>query len=417
VEEKIGKYSFGIGDRFAHQGEAQLKAFLKAKNAGIDITPVWNKSNREHLTVGSKPESVRQEADAAVKALNWTNNYLVDADHITFDSVEGFLHSSDFFTIDVASHLGVKPPEKEREQFINAHQHLIGILHIDGIHEPFKITQADIESAADNFLVAVQEAKKTFDLIQSAKGDTYFSIEVSMDEVEAPQTPLQLYLILYMLSEFGVRVNTIAPKFSGKFNKGVDYVGDLEAFEKEFEQDVLVLNYAKKHMNFSQALKLSVHSGSDKFSLYPIINKLIKKHDAGLHLKTAGTTWLEELIGLSGSEGTGLTMAKEIYKKALDRYDELTKPYAMALDIDKGKLLSPHEVDAFTGEHFARIIRHNRRDEKFNPHVRQLLHTSYKIAAEFGGAFTSELTRHRANIEKHVMENIYERHMLPLFQD
>ncbi|MFA6702764.1 MAG: tagaturonate epimerase family protein, partial [Dysgonamonadaceae bacterium] len=103
----------------------------------------------------------------------------------------------------------------------------------------------------------------------------------------------------------GVQVQTIAPKFTGRFNKGVDYVGDLDQFAKEFEEDVLVIDFGVKEFGLPQELKLSVHSGSDKFSIYPIMAKVIKKHDKGLHLKTAGTTWLEEVIGLSMSGGEG----------------------------------------------------------------------------------------------------------------
>src|SRR2546421_835719 len=96
------KYSMGIGDRFAHQGKAQLAAFVKAKQLGVEVAPVWNKSNREHLIVHSEPASVRAEADAAVKALGGKGPYFVDADHIGIKTVGPFIPGSDFFTIDVA---------------------------------------------------------------------------------------------------------------------------------------------------------------------------------------------------------------------------------------------------------------------------------------------------------------------------
>jgi len=108
----LPKYSMGIGDRFAHQGKAQLAAFAKAKALGVDVVPVWNKSNREHLIVHSEPPSVRAEADAAVRALGWSGAYFVDADHIGLKTVDKFLESSDFFTIDVADFIG-KPAGDE----------------------------------------------------------------------------------------------------------------------------------------------------------------------------------------------------------------------------------------------------------------------------------------------------------------
>ena len=108
--KKIGKYSFGIGDRFAHQGKAQLKALMKAQKGGIEVTPVWNKSNREHMYVHSNPSDTRNEADQAVKALGYKGDYCVDADHINLGNVQGFIASSDFFTIDVASKIGIPAP-------------------------------------------------------------------------------------------------------------------------------------------------------------------------------------------------------------------------------------------------------------------------------------------------------------------
>jgi len=108
--KKIGKYSFGIGDRFAHQGSAQLRALQKAQNGGIEVTPVWNKSNREHMYVHSKPADTRAEADQAVKELAYKGDYCVDADHINLSNVEGFVATSDFFTIDVASKIGIAAP-------------------------------------------------------------------------------------------------------------------------------------------------------------------------------------------------------------------------------------------------------------------------------------------------------------------
>ena len=137
-----------------------------------------------------------------------------------------------------------------------------------------------------------------------------------MDETDTPQTPVELFLILAMIAREEIPAQTVAPKFTGRFNKGVDYVGDLAQFEKEFDEDLSVIAFAVREFGLPETLKLSVHSGSDKFSLYPIINRLIKKHGAGLHVKTAGTTWLEEVIGLAEAGGEGLRLAQEIYAGA-----------------------------------------------------------------------------------------------------
>src|SRR5436309_11861186 len=99
----LEKYSLGVGDRFAHQAKAKLEACRMAAARGVEVVPVWNKSNREHLIVGSEPDSVRAAADSAVKALNWTRGYHVDADHINLGTVDRFIEGSDFYTLDVAS--------------------------------------------------------------------------------------------------------------------------------------------------------------------------------------------------------------------------------------------------------------------------------------------------------------------------
>lgn len=238
-----------------------------------------------------------------------------------------------------------------------------------------------------------------------------------MDETDAPQTPPELLIILAALADEKVRLQTIAPKFTGRFNKGVDYVGDLVQFEKEFNDDLAVIDFAVKQYGLPANLKLSVHSGSDKFSLYPIIRKALARTGAGLHLKTAGTTWLEELIGLAEAGGDGLALAKEIYAYSLEHVEELCAPYASVIDIDRAKLPSVATVNGWDGPRLARAMRHVPKEPDFNPHVRQLLHVSFKIAAKAGSRYTDMLKANEAIVAKQVTENIYERHMRPLFLD
>ena len=236
-----------------------------------------------------------------------------------------------------------------------------------------------------------------------------------MDETENPQTPIELLFILAAIADQNIPAQTIAPKFTGRFNKGVDYVGDLEQFAKEFEQDVAVIDFAIKEFNLPNNLKLSVHSGSDKFSIYGPIKNVLKKFDAGVHLKTAGTTWLEELIGLAEAGGGGLEIAKDIYAKAFSRYDELAKPYATVIDIDSSKLPNPNEVKTWDGATYANTLRHNQNHELYNSNFRQLLHVAYKVAAEMGEFYISALNENEEIVAKNVTENIFERHIKLLF--
>lgn len=410
--KKLGKYSLGVGDRFGKEGSAQLKAILKIRQEGVEVIPVWNKSNREHETVGTGPESLREEADNAVKAAGYLGQYFVDADHINSKSVDPFLPVSNFFTIDVGEFIGKAAPAGEEQQFLNFFKKYLGELNIPGIERKMQISKIQLREMLNIFLLATKNAGEVYSYIQENKKENVH-IEVSIDEVDNPQSPLELFFILAALAYYKVPVNTIAPKFTGSFNKGVDYEGEISQFEKEFQEDLLVIKFAVQEFSLPQNLKISVHTGSDKFSIYPVINKLIKKHNTGLHLKTAGTTWLEELIGIAESEEEGFKFSRDLYSEALDRYEELTKDYATVLSIEKIKLPAPE--DFFTGKEFAAALRHEPGSAAYNPHFRQLLHCSYKIASERGVQFFYFLERYRDKIEENVSDNLYRKHLKPIF--
>ena len=412
---RLEKYSFGIGDRFAQQGEAQLRAIIKARSMGLSITPVWNKSNREHQIIHSSPADTRREADEAVTALGWEGPYHVDADHINQSTVDPFIDHSDFFTLDVADFIGSEVSGEEVDNFTGICSPFIGTLKIPGISEPFVITEEEVHRISGKFFGAVREASAIYNRIASMKGADHFIAEVSMDEVENPQSPVELFFILLMLSHFGIPVQTIAPKFTGRFNKGVDYVGDVDLFRKEFEQDLLVIDHAIRTFGLPDNLKLSVHSGSDKFTIYPVMGDLIRKHNRGIHVKTAGTTWLEEVIGLAVAGGKALKMAKEIYSRAYDRLEELCGPYATVIDIDPSTLPVPSEVLEWEGERFASALRHVPGHPGYHPGFRQLIHVGYKVAAELGDDFLAMVRRNREVVGEQVMTNIYERHIARLF--
>jgi tagaturonate epimerase len=411
----LGKYSFGVGDRFNHEGEAQLRALIKANKRGVEVSPVWNKSNREHNTIHSEPVGTRNEADAAVKNLGWNKPYFVDADHINLSNVDRFIDHANFFTLDVAMYIGNKSSSEEVAKFKNSCASLGLEVNIPGIPEPILISDELLEEVAGKYLTAVKEAGKIYRHIEAKKGAGNFVTEVSMDEVEAPQTPVDMFFILKMIANENIPAQTIAPKFTGRFNKGVDYVGDVEQFAKEFEQDVLVIDYAVKTFGLPKNLKLSVHSGSDKFTIYPVMAKIIKKHDKGLHVKTAGTTWLEEVIGLAISGEEGLLVANAIYTRALERKEELCAPYADVIDIDDAQLPPPEVVAGWTGEKFASTLRHIPGHPDYNPNFRQLVHVGYKVAAEMGEKYTSLLKKYADVVGGCVEENIYDRHLKRLF--
>jgi hypothetical protein len=386
-----------------------------AAEKGIEIIPVWNKSNREHLIVGSEPSSVKAAAEVAVRAAGWTRPWHVDADHINLDTVDRFIGPSDFYTLDVAHFIGRPASAEDVNAFVAKHPELVGTLTIPGIEKPITTTRDSIAQVASKYLVAVGEAGKIYRHIAAVKGAENFITEVSMDETDAPQTPPELLVILLMIADENIPVQTIAPKFTGRFNKGVDYVGDAAQFAVEFSDDLAVIAFAIAKYGLPDTLKLSVHSGSDKFSIYPAIRDAIRRTDAGLHLKTAGTTWLEELIGLAEAGPEGLALAKEVYSEAFDHKEELCAPYASVIDIDYAKLPSPAEVNGWTPEQYTDALRHVQSNPNFNPNVRQLLHVGYKVAAKMGDRYLTMLRQSEESISRNVAGNLFDRHIQPLF--
>ena len=410
----LEKYSIGVGDRFAHQAKAQLQACQLAAARGVNVVPVWNKSNREHGIVGSEPASVRAAADEAVRLADWTLPYHVDADHINLTTVDRFIDASDFYTLDVAAAIGQPADADRAAAFFDRHPELLGAVSIPGIDAPFTISREALQAVVNKYLAAVLQAGAIYRHVHERRAGRPFITEVSMDETDAPQTPPELMVILAAIADERIPIQTIAPKFTGRFNKGVDYVGDVIQFEKEFSDDLAVIAHAVTRYGLPANLKLSVHSGSDKFSIYAPMRRALRKSGAGVHLKTAGTTWLEELIGLAEAGGDGLEIAREIYAYALDHVEEFCAPYASVIDIDKAKLPGTATVNGWSSRQFVSALRHDQKNPAYNPSFRQLLHVSFKVAAKKGDRYLNALTKHEAIVAKNVTENLFERHMKPL---
>lgn len=410
----LERYSFGVGDRFARQGVAQVRAMQEAATWGVPVVPVWNKSHREHTIIGSRPADTRLAADAAVRDAGWSAAYHVDADHVGLGNVDGFLDACDFFTIDVAESIGAEVSAAQVEAFVRRHRDLIGTLEIPGLSAPVHVDAQMLATAAETFAAAVSEAGEIYRRVAAVRGEDGFIAEVSMDECDSPQSPIELLIILAALAEEGVPAQTIAPRFSGRFNKGVEYVGDVDRFAREFAEDVAVLHYARSRYELPENLKLSVHSGSDKFAIYPAIRSAMRAFDAGVHVKTAGTTWLEEIAGLAQAGGDGLVLAAEVYAQAWTRREELCGPYASVIDVDPARLPDPDEVRGWDAEAFTAAIRHDADHPSFNPDARQLLHVGYRVAAEMGDRYLDALAEHAAVVAEGVTANLV-RHLRLLF--
>ena len=412
---RLPKFTIGIGDRFALQGRAQLRACALALECGVEVIPVWNKSNREHLIVGSEPGQTRQTAQAAVRDLGWTHPYFLDADHIGLQTVDRFIGPCDFFTIDVADKIGSAANPSDVREFADRHPELLMEIELSSPGPTLKTSRQVVEDVARKYLAAVREAGQIYRTVAERKGAGKFIPEISMDETDVPQTPLELLIILAAIAGEKIPIQTIAPKFAGRFNKGVDYRGNVEEFSREFAADVAVVAHAVRAYGLPDNLKLSVHTGSDKFSLYGPIHRAISASDAGVHLKTAGTTWLAELEGLALAGRDGLELAKEIYVQAYEHIDELCAPYASVIEIDPGKLPAPQAVKDWSPEQFAAALHHDSNCESYNPDLRQLLHVSFKIAAKMGTRFIDAVRQNEQLIGREVTNNLFERHIRPVF--
>jgi hypothetical protein len=411
----LGKFSIGVGDRFAHQASPQLRACVLAQQAGLEVIPVWNKSNREHNIIGSQPSSVRTAADAAVAKLNWTLPYFCDADHINLSTVDRFLPACDFYTIDVADYIGKEADPGAIDAFVARHSELVGPVQMRAVSEPIEISQQVLRNTGEKFLFAVQEAGNIYRHIAAAKGAGSFIPEISMDETDLPQSPAELLIILAAIADEAIPIQTIAPKFTGRFNKGVDYVGDVTQFAREIALDIAAIQHAVENYGLPANLKLSIHSGSDKFSIYPAIHAALQQFAVGVHLKTAGTTWLEEVIGLAESGGDGLAIAKEIYDEAHAHSAELCAPYATVIDINPAALPTPNAVEQWTSAQFTGALRHHPGSPLYNPSFRQLLHVGFKVAATMGPRYLDLLEVNEEIIAKNVTDNLFARHIAPVF--
>jgi hypothetical protein len=412
---ELEKYSIGIGDRFDHEGTAQLRALQLAAAKGARIVPVWNKSYREHMLARTVPEATCRAAAAAVRACRWHDSYYVDADHIGLENVDAFLPFCNFFTIEAADYIGKAASSRMTASFLSAVAPYKGSLAIPGVRTPMEVTDSVLEGFGRKYLCPIEQAGTVYRYIAEKKGPAEFIIEVSIDEARVAQTPVELFLILFAIAHEGIPIQTIAPKFIGAFLKGIDYVGDPQQFAREFRDDLALVDFAANAFDLPRNLKLSVHTGSDKFTLYPLMHCAIRDMNAGLHLKTAGTTWLEEMAGIAASGGSGLALAKEIYSQSYLRSDELCKPYLAIINIDKSRLPSPAQVASWSSEEFVNTLRHEPSCPTFNLNFRQLLHIGFRIAAEMGTRFTDMLVECRTVIEDNVTRNLYERHIRPLF--
>ena len=297
--------SMGFGDRIGLSTPGHIRALRESGLAG-KVAPVFaQQSVRENARTGRTPAEVMADARRAVEAAGWSLAWGADADHLkTAQDLKPMAEAGfTFFTVDPSDYVneaaasmpadeldaayrrlfsGAETPNGERlvAQYVESGPRLLG----DG--RTLRIAREDLPRAALVYWKAIQH---TIGLYREAErlwqGERPFDFEMSVDETSAPTSHAAHYVIASELRQAGVRLTSLAPRFVGAFEKGIDYKGDLDPFEAHLEI----------HAAIARALgpyKLSVHSGSDKFSIYPL---LARYAGAALHLKTAGTSYLEAL--------------------------------------------------------------------------------------------------------------------------
>ena len=366
--------SFGFGDRLGLATPGHI-----ASVKGTKFAPIFaQQSVRENARTGRTPQQVMDDAKRAVEAAKWDRPWGADADHLkTVDDIPPFIAAGyTFFTVDPGEYVDNSADTdssdvlKQKVATLNWDEVSTVYLNQNGeqVWERFAKSQnGDAESlmrATVKYGRAIQHAVSMFKRLSELTDS--FDFEVSVDETDSSTTPLEHFFIANELSRMGVKFTSLAPRFIGRFEKGVDYIGDLKALDAELAKHAAVTRHFGTY-------KLSLHSGSDKFSVYPLI---VKHWGEMIHVKTAGTSYLEALRVLAKHEPDLFT---KIYSLGRERYETDKKTYHVSAELN----LLPN-MDDLTS-----LL------DDF--HAREVLHVTFGSAlARFGVELKSALIKHEA---------------------
>lgn len=323
--------TLGLGDRLGLASPGHLKAVRDT-----EVRPVLAQQSMRELELTNRTYvDVLDAATWAVFQVGYQGGYGADGDHLKkIEDINIALEVGfSMITLDCSEHIndGIQDlqenevlrqyqglPEAERTQFEELYRDRRYQLQsgetIDMDLEHFKRMVLTYHRALD-FMVEVYEQV-------IVKHDRPLDFEISIDEVATPTTPQDHFFVAHELQRRGVKVCSVAPRFCGHFEKGIDYMGDLAQFEKEFAIHAAIA----KHFGY----KLSIHSGSDKFSVFPIIGKYARA--TGYHVKTAGTNWLEAVRVIAHVDPS---LYRTLHQKALDSLEAARKYYNVSMDLAK----------------------------------------------------------------------------------
>ena len=364
--------SFGFGDRIGLATPGHIAAVRDT-----NLAPVFaQQSIRENDRTGRTPQQVIDDAKSAVESAKWDAPWGADADHLmTVDDIQPFVDAGyTFFTVDPIKHVDNTADTnsiEEMKQKIKAFNwDELSALYLNGNDEQTQtlsgmIGQFDTESlmrATVKYGKAIQLGVEMFRRLSDLKDD--FDFEMSVDETESPTTPLEHFFIANELIRNGVRLTSLAPRFIGRFEKGVDYIGDLKELDAEMAKHGAVTAHFGTY-------KYSLHSGSDKFSIYPLI---VKHWGKRLHVKTAGTSYLEALRVLTKHEPD---LFLKIYSLGCERYEIDRRTYHVSAQLEM--LPETDDLSSLLDDF----------------HAREVLHVTFGSAvALFGAELKAALIKH-----------------------
>lgn len=407
------KSSVGFGDRLGLATPGHVRAIRQFSGGEGSIAGVFaQQSVRENTRTGRTPQHVLDDATWGLFQEGWREPWGADADHLkTAAQVSDFAGAGyTFFTIDPGDHVD----DQAEKASAGALEAKVRALPWDALEDTFgdlqrrylgapvelegsalTIGRGELWLAAVKYGRAIAHTVAMYRHIVSVLGERAFELEVSVDETSSPTTVAEHVYIARELRRLGVRWVSLAPLFVGRFEKGVDYIGDLEVFSAEFARHAAVARVFGPY-------KLSLHSGSDKFSIYPIAARLTDGSSVGLsgplvHVKTAGTSYLEALRATARVDPE---LFGEILAFARERYENDRATYHVSADL--AKVPSPGSVRA--GE-LPLLL------DDFD--ARQVLHVTFGSALERFGERLRKTLRRKEEIYATVLEAHFRRHLAP----
>ena len=387
--------TMGVGDRLGICTPGHIRAF----RAYPQITPVFAQQSIRELTLTNRTfDDVLDCASFAVYREGFKTGFGADGDHLKTASEVEYALSRHYtmITLDCSEHIHGEINDENCDALYTSMPELEAIY----LDRSFDIGEGctvhfdahEFHKTALIYAEAVQFAAKIYhDLIESPEGDRA-DFEMSIDETATPTTPAQHFFVANEFKRLGVHTCTVAPRFCGEFQKGIDYKGDLKQFEAELKVHAAIA----RHFGY----KLSIHSGSDKFSVFPYIGR---ETQGRFHLKTAGTNWLQAMLLIADCKPE---LYREVHAYALTVFNEATKYYHVTTDLNRIPAL-----DSLTDAQLPELFK--------NEDSRQLIHITYGLilnAKDEGGKFRfrdrlfEAWRAHEETLSAHVATHI-ERHM------